>query len=165
MSDAMDVQRYDFDHPACNGHGCCGGGSIAPNDGGEYVTYADYLALTRERDNARRTSQYWKDEKLASEREIDTLTRERDEAREELRDLNEAFCVMNDSHIALHAERDEARRDAERLAELAALSGEVFAFAITDSKMPNLETRRQLHDAVKRAIDAARTAALSEATP
>jgi hypothetical protein len=37
--------------------------------------------LTLERDEARRTSQYWKDEKLASEREIDTLTQQRDEAR------------------------------------------------------------------------------------
>jgi hypothetical protein len=38
--------------------------------------------LTRERDEARRTSQYWKDEKLASESAIDTLTRERDAARD-----------------------------------------------------------------------------------
>jgi hypothetical protein len=42
-----------------------------------------------------------------------------------------------------------------RLTDLAALSGEVFAFAITDSKMPNLETRRQLHGAVNRDLDAA----------
>jgi hypothetical protein len=52
-------------------------------------------------------------------------------------------------------ERDALRKDVERLTELAALSGEVFAFAITDSKLPNLETRRQLHDAVNRALTAA----------
>jgi hypothetical protein len=57
---------------------------------------------------------------------------------------------------ALRAERDALRDEVERLTELAALSGEVFAFAITDSKLPNLETRRQLHDAVNRALDAAR---------
>jgi hypothetical protein len=49
-------------------------------------------ALTRERDEARRTSQYWKDEKLASESAIDTLTRERDEAVKRRREIDdEAF--------------------------------------------------------------------------
>jgi hypothetical protein len=46
------------------------------------------------------------------------------------------------------------RAEVERLSSLAAMSGEVFAFAITDSKMPNLETRRQVHEAVGRALAA-----------
>jgi uncharacterized Zn finger protein len=51
------------------------------NCGQEWFPSIDYSEVVRknliearaERDAARRTSQYWKDEKLASEREIDTL--------------------------------------------------------------------------------------------
>jgi hypothetical protein len=100
--------------------------------------------------------------------ELATITRERDALRENWSGL----LIEQANLLRLREEaiqqRDEARRDRERLAELAALSGEVFAFAITDAKLPNLETRRQLHDAVKRALDAARTADASthtEATP
>jgi hypothetical protein len=62
------------------------------------------------------------------------------------------------THLLTFRESEELhalRKEVERLTELAALSGEVFAFAITDSKLPNLETRRQLHDAVNRALTAA----------
>jgi hypothetical protein len=65
--------------------------------------------------------------------------------------------VAKDYIDTVTRERDALRDEVARLTELAALSGEVFAFAITDSKLPNLETRRQLHDAVNRALTAALT--------
>jgi len=66
-----------------------------------------WATLTQQRDNARTTSQYWKDEKLASEREIDTLTRERDDARRDAARLRgEAFAFLNyvESQQCLHEE-------------------------------------------------------------
>ena len=66
--------------------------------------------------------------------------------------LGERLTIATQRAEAAEAERDALRQEVERLTELAALSGEVFAFAITDSKLPNLETRRQLHDAVNRAL-------------
>lgn len=64
-------------------------------------------------------------------------------------------AILNAALIEVEKERDALREEVVRLTDLAAFSGEVFACALTDSKMPSLETRRQLHDSVKRAIDAA----------
>jgi hypothetical protein len=80
---------------------------------------------------------------------------ERDDARIEVSLANTQRGVLAAENVALLADRDALREEVVRLTDLATLSGEVFAFAITDAKMPNLETRRQLHDAVKRALDAA----------
>ena len=47
-----EVMRYGFEHPSCKGYCCCGGGSIEPDDAGDYVRYADYLTAIAQRDAA-----------------------------------------------------------------------------------------------------------------
>jgi hypothetical protein len=138
MTDAKDVPMwlYILDQTS-NCHWCKQGCCVTHTpEATERARLLDHIAtLTRERDEARTTSQYWKDEKLASEREIDTLTRERDEAiakygvanecheyalrlyKETLAAHGNATKLLADQHdvlVAMKRERDDARRDGER---------------------------------------------------
>jgi DNA repair ATPase RecN len=122
-----------------------------------WIAVAD--TLKQQRDQAEKERDEWK-RKCLDEAGAHDKTRRAwgeeaaDMTRNAMRDGSEFGSLLSERD-ALRAERDALRKEVERLTELAALSGEVFAFAITDSKLPNLETRRQLHDAVNRALTAA----------
>lgn len=48
MSD--DVTRLDFEHPACPGYECCGGGEMMPADKGDFVRYTDHARIVAAKD-------------------------------------------------------------------------------------------------------------------